>query len=273
MPDADKDSSNPPPSKLPQIAALPQPGNLFLRGFRWIGQHDRTVLISLLMTTLAISAFVALADQVSEQKTVHFDEWLLRTLRRADDPGRPIGPGWCVEVGRDLSALGGITFLTLLTCVVTGFLALRRMHGAMWLVVGSAFGGMVTVTILKNLFDRPRPSLVPHLSLVYTSSFPSGHSMLSATVFLTLGTLLSQFVHERLLKAYFLMIAVILTLLVGSSRVYLGVHYPSDVLAGWSAGLAWALICGLLAKFLQRQGAVENDAETRSVESQNQLSR
>ncbi|MES2793403.1 MAG: phosphatase PAP2 family protein [Planctomycetota bacterium] len=263
MPDSDKDvpqASSVPP--LPSVA-VPRQVSWISKIFRWIGQHDRAVLASLFLITAAIWTFLKLADAVSERQTLHFDEWLLRILRRPDNLAVPIGPPWLLEVGRDLSALGGITVLTLLILTVSGFLGLRRMYGAMWLVLGSATGGAVAVTILKNVFDRPRPGLVPHLSGVFTSSFPSGHSMLSATVFLTLGTLLGQFVHERLLKAYFLTIALILTLLVGASRVFLGVHYPSDVLAGWSAGLAWALICGLVAKYLQRRGAVERDAETR----------
>jgi undecaprenyl-diphosphatase len=111
--------------------------------------------------------------------------------------------------------------------------------------------------LLKYSFHRPRPELVPHLSYVYTSSFPSGHAMLSAIVFLTLGALLGRFVHGRVLKAYFLLVAGTLTFLVGVSRVYMGVHYPSDVLAGWTAGLAWAIVCWLLARSLQHRGVVE----------------
>ena len=149
----------------------------------------------------------------------------------------------------------------LATASVAGFLWLRRMFGAMWLIVVATLGGLVVSTLLKSAFARPRPSVVPHLSMVYTSSFPSGHSMLSATVFLTLGALLGRFVKPFRLKAYFLIIALVLTLLVGVSRVYMGVHYPTDVLAGWAAGLAWALICWLVARHLQKRGALEPEVK------------
>ena len=225
----------------------------------WIGQHELIVIVMLLIASLAIWAFVALADKVAEGDTLRFDEWAVRSLRRANDPAQPIGPRWLAEVGRDLTALGGVAVLALLTLAVTGFLWLRRMYGAMWLVLIATLGGLLTSTLLKNLIDRPRPELVPHLSMVYTSSFPSGHSLLSATVFLTLGALLGRFVQQRRLKAYFLLVALTMTFLVGVSRVYMGVHYPTDVLAGWAAGLAWALLCWLIARSLQRRGAVEQD--------------
>jgi undecaprenyl-diphosphatase len=151
--------------------------------------------------------------------------------------------------------------LTLITAAVAGFLWLKRMFGAMWLVILAALGGLVVSSLLKGAFERPRPDIVPHLSQVYTSSFPSGHSMLSATIYLTLGTLLGRFVQPFRLKAYFLIVALILTGLVGVSRVYMGVHYPTDVLAGWAAGLAWALICWLVARYLQRRGAVEQEVK------------
>jgi len=158
---------------------------------------------------------------------------------------------------RDLTALGSNVVLLIVTGAVAGFLAARRQSHALALVVVSTAGGFFLAQALKLVFARPRPDLVPHLAVVYSSSFPSGHSMFSAVVYLTLGALLSQLVEERTLKAYFLGVACFLTFLVGLSRVYLGVHYPTDVLAGWAAGLAWALMCWMAASYLQRRGAVE----------------
>lgn len=223
----------------------------------WVGRHELSVLVAVLLVVIAVWGFIELADEVSEGDTLKFDEWAVRVLRRADDLARPIGPRWLEEMGRDFTALGGIGVLTLLTVAVAGFLWLKRMYGAMWLVLGSTSGGLIASLTLKYFFDRPRPSLVPHLSHVYTSSFPSGHSMLSATVFLTLGALLARFVESRRLKAYFLIIALLLTGLVGVSRVYMGVHYPTDVVAGWAAGLAWATLCWLIARYLQQRGVVK----------------
>jgi undecaprenyl-diphosphatase len=182
-------------------------------------------------------------------------------MRRADDPSRPIGPRWLPEVGRDLTALGGVAALTLTTAFVAGYLLIVRKYHAMWLVLAATLGGLLISTLLKHLIDRARPDLVPHLSHVYTSSFPSGHSMLSAVVYLTLGALLTRLAAERRVKLYFLAAALLLTFLVGVSRVYMGVHYPTDVLAGWTAGLVWALLCWLVARYLQRRGAVERDAD------------
>lgn len=223
---------------------------------KWIGGHELAVLIAMFLLIVAVWGFVELADEVLEGDTATFDEWAVRALRHADDPQTPLGPSWLQEVARDITALGGVFFLTLLTLIVAAFLWLRRMYGAMLLVLVASLGGLAVSQGLKELFDRPRPDLVPHLAQVHTSSFPSGHSMMSAAVFLTLGALLARFVQERMLKAYFLVVATLLTFMVGLSRIYLGVHYPTDVLAGWSAGLAWALACWMVARRLQKRGAV-----------------
>lgn len=228
-----------------------------IRLLEWIGRYEAGILVLLLVLFAAGLTFLLVADKVSEGKTERFDEWAVKVLRRADDPAKPLGPEWLWEVGRDLTALGGMAFLTLLTATVAGFLWLKKMNSAMLLLLAATFSGVLVSLLLKHSFHRPRPELVPHLSYVYTSSFPSGHAMLSATVFLTLGALLGRFVQEPVLKAYCLIVAGILTFLVGLSRVYMGVHYPTDVLAGWTAGLAWALLCWLIARAMQQRGVVE----------------
>jgi len=222
-----------------------------------LGRNETVVLVLLLVLSAAIWAFVRVASGVTAGKTTAFDDWAITALRRADDPGRPIGPAWLKEVARDISALGGVTFLSLLVATVAGFLWLRRMHSAMLFVTASTVGGLLLSQALKGHFQRPRPELVPHLAEIYSSSFPSGHAMLSATVFLTLGALLGRFVREPGMRAYFLIIAGGLTFLVGASRVYVGVHYPTDVLAGWTAGLAWALVCWLVARTMQQRGLIQ----------------
>ena len=227
----------------------------------WLAGHVNIVLVAVLLIVGGTWVFIELADEVREGDTQRFDDWAVRAMRHADDPSRPIGPHWLPEVGRDLTALGGVAVLSLTTAFVAGYLLIVRKYHAMWLVLGATLGGLLISTLLKHLIDRARPDLVPHLSHVYTSSFPSGHSMLSAVVYLTLGALLTRLASERRVKLYFLAAALLLTFLVGVSRVYMGVHYPTDVLAGWTAGLVWALLCWLVARYLQRRGAVEKDAD------------
>jgi undecaprenyl-diphosphatase len=151
--------------------------------------------------------------------------------------------------------LGGMTL------AVAGYLLMIRKHHAMWLVLVATTGGLVISTLLKWMFSRERPQLVPHLSVVHTSSFPSGHSMLSAVVYLTLGVLLARLVPNRAAKIYFMGLAIFLSFLIGISRVYMGVHYPTDVLAGWTAGLVWATLCYIVARRLQIRGKVEKDTD------------
>jgi undecaprenyl-diphosphatase len=221
---------------------------------------DRRVLklfLVLLIPIAGLWAFTWIAGEVGEGETRALDEQILMALRNPADPSDPIGPEWVEEMGRDLTALGGVIVLTLVTSVVAGYLAIRRHAGALAFLLVSTIGGLVISTLMKGWFNRPRPSLVAHLSHVESSSFPSGHSMLSAVVYLTQAALLSHLVRNVTVKIYFVVVAVVLTGLVGVSRVYLGVHYPTDVLAGWSLGLGWAALCWLAASALQRRGVVE----------------
>lgn len=224
---------------------------------RWIGQHELGSVLSLLVLALGTWVFVEVADEVGEGETQGVDRAILLALRSGTDLRDPIGPEWLDEIGRDLSALGGIATLSLLTVASVGYLVLSRKPRAGAFLGASVVGALGLALALKSLFDRPRPAVVPHLSQVVTASFPSGHAMLSAAVYLTLGALLARVHSSLVLKAYVLLWAVALAFLVGVSRAYLGVHWPTDVLGGWAAGAAWAALCWLIAGTLQRRGRIE----------------
>ncbi|MDB5395527.1 MAG: phosphoesterase [Rhodospirillales bacterium] len=214
-------------------------------------------LAGFLVVAAALFAFASLAGEVLEGDTLGFDRLILLALRSPTDPNMPIGPRWFSEVARDVTSLGGIPVLTGVTLAVAGYLALTRRRAAALLILSAVGGGTALSTMLKLAFHRPRPDLVPHAVEVYTASFPSGHAMLSAVTYLTLGALLMRVQPLWGVKAYILALAILATLLVGASRVYLGVHWPTDVLAGWCVGAAWALLCWLVAIYLQRGGQVE----------------
>lgn len=214
-------------------------------------------LILLVLIAGGIWAFAVLADEVREGETRSFDERVLLALRNPADRADPLGPPWVEETERDFTALGGVAVMALLTLGVAGFLLLDRKNRAAVLVLVAVGGGLLLSSVLKHGFERPRPDLVPHGSYVYTSSFPSGHSTMAAATYLTLGALLARVQARRRIKVFLLGFAILITLLVGVSRVYLAVHWPTDVLAGWTLGGLWALICWLAARQLQRRGQVE----------------
>ncbi|MFH5926199.1 phosphatase PAP2 family protein [Roseomonas xinghualingensis] len=214
---------------------------------------ERWTLIAIALTAAALLVFANIAAEVIEGDTRAFDEHVLLALRSAGDPSDPIGPPWFEEIMRDFTALGGTGILVTMTLAVLGFLLLTGKRQAAAMVFASVATGLLLSHALKWGFDRPRPDLVPHGASVYTQSFPSGHAMLSAIVYLTLGALLARVQTERRVKAYLLLVATLLSLIVGASRVYLGVHWPTDVLAGWAIGAAWALLCWLILLRLQRR--------------------
>lgn len=214
-------------------------------------------LLAIVLVAGGIWLFAELAGEVREGETRQIDEAILLSMRNPADASDPLGPPWLEEMERDFTALGGVGVLSVLTLAVSAFLALDRKGRAAVLVLIAVGGALVLSFLLKSGFQRPRPELVPHGSYVYTTSFPSGHSMMSAATYLTLGALLARVQPRRRLKVLLLGFATLLTLIVGCSRVYLGVHWPTDVLAGWTAGAIWALICWLIARRLQHKGHIE----------------
>lgn len=233
---------------------------------RWL-VAEFSVFVALAIAAAGLFIFAELAESVADGDTHTVDEAILRAFRTPGDAADPLGPVWLEVAMRDITALGSTTVLTLITAAVFGYLLIERKGGAaLFVVIAVASGGALSY-LLKLGFDRPRPDLVAHLVDVHTLSFPSGHAMGAAVTFLTLGALIVRTERDLRLKAYVLTVAVMLTLLIGVSRIYLGVHWPSDVLAGWCAGSAWALMCWLAALWLQRRGQIEGETPASPAES------
>lgn len=232
----------------------------------WLGAHELGILIVALLIVGGIWIFSELAEEMIEGETGSFDEKLIIAMRDPNDLTDPVGPKWLEELGRDITALGGVGVLTLLTLAVAGFLILDQKSRSAVFIVAAVGGGLLLSHLLKSGFDRPRPQLVPHGAYVYTTSFPSAHSAMSAVTYLTLGSLLARVHRRRRVKAYLILLALLITIAVGTSRVYLGVHWPTDVLAGWTFGVSWSLSCWLAARWLQKRGKVEEDSRGKGLE-------
>jgi undecaprenyl-diphosphatase len=218
---------------------------------------DARLLFVMLSVVVCVWAFFVVGDAVAARRTQQADERVLRMLRDPQDVTIPRGPAWLPGVMRDITSLGSAPVLVLFVLAVAGSLVVRRQLHALVLLLVATAGGEVLNVVLKDVFERPRPDVTLHLTEASSPSFPSGHAMESAVIYFTLAALLARLVEPRPLKLYFLALAAFLSILVGFSRVYLGVHYPSDVLAGWTAGIAWSLVCWTVASRLQREGSVE----------------
>jgi undecaprenyl-diphosphatase len=220
---------------------------------RWVLKREATTLVALALLGLGVMGFIEIAEEVLEGDWRELDESLLLALRTPDALDDPIGPPWLEELVRDFTALGGLGVVSLITAAVCGFLLLARKRRVATFMLVAVAGGAMVSALLKHGFDRPRPDLVAHGMHAYQTSFPSGHSMMSAVVYLTLGALLAGLQSRRSQQVYIMAMAVLVVVLVGISRVYLGVHWPTDVAAGWAAGAAWAAACWLGARWLARR--------------------
>ncbi len=223
----------------------------FLRYLPPMKRREIAPLILLFLAAGLIVTFAAITEELVEGDLHGFDRAVLLALRHADDPAKPLGPLWLQVAARDVTSLGSPAVLTLITVAALGFLALKRQWKAALFILVSICGGTAVSFALKDLIQRPRPDFVAAVAQTQTYSFPSGHAFLSAVTFLTLGTLLARVQHQVEVKIYLLSVAIAITVLVGISRVYIGVHWPTDVLAGWCAGAAWAILCWVIAERLQ----------------------
>lgn len=198
-----------------------------------------------------VFAFIQIADEMSETELDGFDRRLLLAFRNPENLSQPIGPPWFREFMAELTALGGYPLLTILVTIVVIYLLISRLYGPALFTVLSIVSGTAMSHLLKLVYDRPRPDLVEQLVAVHTPSFPSGHAAMSAVVYLTLASLIIRLVESNAVRVYVLVVAVLLTLSIGISRVYLGVHWPTDVLAGWALGGAWASLSWLVVAGLR----------------------
>ena len=230
-----------------------------------VGSRRLGLLAVVALCAAFVLAFGMVAEEVMEGDTHKLDRAVLLAFRTPGNPADLLGPAWFEEMVRDVTALGSYAFIIVLVVAVLGYLLLVRSFAMSALVLAAVLGGIVISNVLKHGFDRPRPDL-EHAAQVFSPSFPSGHATLSAVTFLTLGGLLTRAKLDWRVKVYFLAVAIFLTILVGISRVYLGVHYPSDVLAGWCVGTAWALLCWAATSYLQARGKVEGPSGSQPAE-------
>lgn len=193
---------------------------------------------------IAVVLFLLLAWVKGTSAGESFDRAVLSALQNQGESVVPLGPAWLREAFRDLTALGSISVLALATLIGVAWLLLSGFWRISLLTAAVIAGGAAMSFLLKGYFSQPRPDLLSEPTQVFTSSFPSSHAMASLVTWMTLAWLLALGRCDRTARGYLLGTAVLITLVAGCSRLYLGVHWPSDVLAGWAAGLAWLSLCG-----------------------------
>lgn len=203
-----------------------------------------SLYVGMLVAAALAGGFALVADEMSEGETEVFDNAVLLLFRNPANTADPLGPPWLEEAVRDITAMGSFSVLALILLFAVVYLAMSGRRGTALFVAISVLGGEILSTIFKAVFQRTRPAFIDS-ERVLSASFPSGHAALSAVVYLTLGTILAGSTEKLSLRIFYIGTAIFLTIVVGISRLYLGVHYPTDVLAGWALGIAWALLMGV----------------------------
>lgn len=222
------------------------------------------ILVLAALSGVSIWGTLVIIDSAGDGRLQEFERSLMLNLRQPDNPAEPRGPHWLEQTAIDWTALGGIPVLSLIIVLAVSYLLLVRRPKTAAFVLGATSGGIALSFYLKTVTQRARPDFLEHLANVATSSFPSAHAMASAIVYLTLGTLLARASAHRREKRFFLWTGYLLTLAIGSTRVYLGVHYPTDVIAGWILGIFWAMICLTVMVRLEKHHALRSVGKAES---------
>ncbi len=215
-----------------------------------LARHRSKLIVGAIVLAL-LAAFLKLGSEVAELEFDALDRAVLASLRDAD--GTPVGPRWLARAMLDITALGSGAVATLVTTIAVLYLALARRRALALIVAVAAIGGWGVMALAKGFYARPRPDATLAIDLATGLSFPSGHTIAATAVYLTIGSVLARAIEPRVQRIYVLCVAAALAVIVGVSRVFLGVHYPSDVLGGWLVGGAWALLWGAVAAELHRR--------------------
>lgn len=173
------------------------------------------------------------------------DTRILLALRNPANPAQLAGPLWFQDMLRDFMGLGGIGVLVLFIAGGLGILWLAARRREAWWFLGGVIGAFIIASVMKRLIGRPRPELIPHETYVFTASFPSGNTLMATVVWLLLAFALADAVGRRAVRDYAVFGALVIAALVGVARVYMGVHWPSDVIEAWGIGIAWVWLLRL----------------------------
>ncbi|AMJ63298.1 phosphatase PAP2 family protein [Bosea sp. PAMC 26642] len=187
-------------------------------------------------------AFVGLALFIASGRSFAFDTSLVLLLRVTGDPSTPLGPPWLREAMRDVTALGSFVGLGMMTIAASLTLWLCRFHHLAIGLAVSVLAATAVSTGLKILVGRQRPDIVEHTALTFTASFPSGHAFLSAVTLLSIAGFIGLASQRKDITRLCMILAWTMIVLIGVSRIYLGVHWPTDVIAGWCLGIAWSSV-------------------------------
>lgn len=210
-----------------------------------VKRRSRAEATALAATAGCLFVFFSLTLLIETQVVQKADEAVVLAARVPGNTATPVGPVWLAELARDVTSLGGYIVLTLITVLVWLFLRLERTKATATRFVITVAGGYLLNVLLKTAIARPRPSVAPFLTQVYSPSFPSGHTMMSTVVFLTLGLMVSEMATRRAVQVLVISAPFAVAVAVSLTRVYLGVHFPTDVVAGLCCGVAWTLGCWL----------------------------
>jgi undecaprenyl-diphosphatase len=205
----------------------------------------------LIILALTLMAVVVLSWLIAQGSTYDVDTWMLRLTRDAAPGYEPLGSPKLQSVIRDITSVGSGVVLTVLTLILGIYHLLRRQWRTAWFIMISILLAWQTMETLKLIYNRNRPDVVPHGMFEKSLSLPSGHAMMSTVVFLTLACVYAQKAQHRTVKVFLFALAILLFLTIGWTRIYLGVHHPSDVLAGWLLGICWVQLAWLVHEVLR----------------------